>query len=112
MKKLKYVLVLAMLAQSTPAYADHEEVIGTLLLELLTLVVLAVAIFAIRLNRIGKLLFAVICLSAIVLTFFACNAMPYHKYQTTINSLVTDVPLVVGFTTYYALRNRFGKKMR
>ena len=110
MKKLKYVLALAILAQSTPAYADQEEVLLTVLLELLTVVALGFVVFAIHLDRIGKLILAIICLSAVVLTFLATDELPFDENQVTINLLVVGVPLVACLVGYYALRNRFGKK--
>jgi hypothetical protein len=110
MKKLKYILALALLAQSTPAYADHEEGLMPLFLGSLTVIVLAVVVFGAPLNRIGKLILATICLFAIVLTFSAVDSLPLLDYLATINLLVVGVPTMACIIGYYALRNRFGKK--
>jgi lipopolysaccharide export LptBFGC system permease protein LptF len=82
MKQLKYIFVLAILAQSTPAYADHEEGLIPMFLGFLTILVLAVTLFAVRLNRIGKLLLAIICLLAIVLTFSAVDSLSVLDHLT------------------------------
>ena len=110
MKKLKYIFVLAILAQSTPAYADHEEGLMPLFFGFLTVVVLAFVLFAVQLNRIGKLLLAIICLLAIVLTFSAVDSLSLLDHLVTINLLVVGVPIGACIVGYYALRNRFGKK--
>ena len=110
MKKLKYILALAILVQSTPAYADHEEGLIPLFFGLLTIVVLAFVLYAVHLNRIGKLILAIICLFAIVLTFRAVDSLSLFDDMVTINLLVVGVPLAACFVGYYALRNRFGKK--
>ena len=110
MKKPKYVLALALSAQSTLAFAHGEEVLVTFFLELLTFVILAFALFTINLNRIGKLILGVICALTIALTFIATNRLPYTKYQNTINLLVVGAPLTAGAICYITLRNRFGKK--
>src|SRR5690349_14316059 len=110
MKKLKYILALAILTQSTLAYADHEEGLIPFFFGLLTIVVLAFVLYAVRLNGIGKLILAIICLIAIILTFMAVDSLPLLDYMVTINLLVVGVPIVACIVGYYALRNRFGKK--
>lgn len=108
--KHKYILALALSAQSTLAFAHGEEVFVTFFLELLTFVVLGFVLFTINLNRIGKRILGIACALAIVLTSIATNRLPYIKYQNTINLLAVGVPMTAGVICYFTLRSRFGKK--
>jgi hypothetical protein len=110
MEKVRNGLFSVLLLAPMTAFAHGEEVLLTLLLEVIVLLTFTIVLFMINLNAKGKLIIGAISIMTIVSTFIVANKLPYNKYQTLINTVVVAVPVTVGVISYLGLRNRFQKE--
>lgn len=109
MNRLKYIIALLLFASPLTALAHGEEVLVTVFLEFLTVVILVIGLFTIKLNKKGKFVIGGIYLMTIILTSILTNLLPYRQNQTLINFLVVVVPLTIGIASYIGLKDKFHK---
>jgi hypothetical protein len=75
--------------------------------ELASMLIFFIGLFAIDLNRKGKLIVGGIYILATAFTLAVINLLPYPQYQTIINIAVVVLPLTVGVVSYIRLRDKF-----
>jgi len=89
--------------------AHGQDAFVTVYFGLVTLLILIVATFAIKLTWKGKLIFFVIWILATVLTWIATDELPYDRNKALINFAVIVVPFVIAGLGYVVLKKRFKK---
>lgn len=108
--KPRHVSLLFLLVTPLTVFAHGQEVLLTVFLELASILIFVIGLFAIDLNGKGKLIVGGIYLLVTFVMFMVINLLPYRDYQTIINIIVVVLPFSAGLISYIKLRDRFQKE--
>lgn len=113
MTLFRIAALVALLLSPSMAFAHGEEILGTVVIDILHIIILILVLFVLKLNRIAKLLIILIYMAVVFGLNFWINSMKLSDYRESmplINFVLFLVPFIALILPYYALKNKFGNK--
>ncbi|AKQ47317.1 hypothetical protein TH63_19385 [Rufibacter radiotolerans] len=110
MKSRKAVLLALLLIIPTLSFAHGEEIIYTLLIEVIVFFAFIIVLFLVRLNIKGKGILAAIYALTTLIMFSKINNIPFIQNMNLINWALVLVPCAVLALSYVCLRPKFYKQ--
>lgn len=94
------------------AFAHGEEVIWSLISQIVILILVLVAIGLIKWKLKGKLLLILLYFLSIILAELSIINIPYFKNEILINFILLFIPIIVIFVSYFTFRKKFERSKK
>jgi len=110
LKKINKIVLVGTLMLPSVAFAHGEEVIWSLISQIIILILVLVAIGLIKWKLKGKLFLIFLYFLSIFLTELYTFNLPYSQNEILINFLLLFIPIIVISVSYFTFRKKFKKK--
>ena len=94
------------------AFAHGEEVIWSLISQIVILILVLVAIGLIKWKLKGKLLLILLYFLSIILAELSIINIPYFKNEILINFILLFIPIIVISVSYFTFRKKFERSKK
>lgn len=110
MTRTRNALIMLLLTSPFTVLAHGEEVLLTVLLDVIVVFSILICIGFLKWKISGKILLLFTLVVSLFLTFIAVGDLPYQKNATVINILSVAIPLISVLGVYLLLRKNFSKQ--
>lgn len=94
------------------AFAHGEEVIWSVISQIVILILVLIAIGLIKWKLKGKLLLILLYFLSIILAELSIINIPYFKNEILINFILLFIPLIVISVSYFTFREKFERSKK
>lgn len=112
LKKINKIVLFGTLMLPSVAFAHGEEVIWSLISQIVILILVLVAIGLIKWKLKGKLLLILLYFLSIILAELSIINIPYFKNEILINFILLFIPIIVISVSYFTFRKKFERSKK